>query len=148
MDDDDEVVNFAHDHVDKTVAELIGSRNYKQALKTLDKKNKKKSSLNNHIVKAAILCRSGDLKESNVTLSEVLSNHPPPYAPDVCQLLYITLCSVKYGGIAVKDKVVEDIWMKTIAAERQEDKAQLAKDWMYLAIQHRHWQYVVKVGRW
>lgn len=144
--DEDDVVDFAHNHVDKTVAELIGSRNYKQALKTLDKKSKKKSSLNNQIIRAAILCRSGDVKAADATVSELLKNHAPPYAPDACQLLYILLCGIKDGGVTVKDKTIEDIWTKTIAAERQEDKVQLAKDWMYLAIQHRQWQFVVKVG--
>lgn len=144
----DDLVDFAFDHVDKTVAELIGSRNYKQALKNLDKKRKKgtPASVQQQAIKAALLCALGDHGASHTVVIEILAAHVPPYEAEVCGILYTLLCDLKNTGFDVNEKTLETVWSKTIAAEtRHDEKVHLVKEWMFMAIRRGHWNLVVKV---
>lgn len=141
-----DVVDFASYHVDNTIAELIKSGNYKQALKNVDKKRKKGNALRITIVKAALQCMLGDNGSSHETLSDLLAANAAPYDPYVCEQLYTILVTLQKRGLDVQDKTLEDVWVKTIAAEkRQDDKLNLTRDWMSLAIRHQQWNLVVKV---
>lgn len=143
----EDLIDFASDHVDKSVAELITSHNYKQALKNLEKKRKKGSPSHIQVLKAALLCALGEYGESHKTVLDFLARHAPPWQPDVCEQLYINLCCLRDDGrIQVKDKQLEEIWLKSIAAEKEHaDKVHLAKDWTFLAIRRGQWQFVLKV---
>ena len=146
----DDLVEFAFDHVDKTVAELIGSRNHKQALKNLDKKRKKGSSasVQQQCVKAALLCALDDFEASHKVVIDIIATHMPPYKADVCEVLYTILCTLKDAGLDVKEKSLEDVWLKSIAVElKPDEKIHLVKDWMFMAIRQGHWNFVVKVGQ-
>lgn len=147
--DPDDLLDFAFDHVDKTIAELISSRNYRQAVKNLDKKRKKgtSASVQQQAIKAALLCALNEHDASHTVVVETLAAHVPPYQADVCGLLYTVLCDLKDAGIDVNDKTLEAVWSKTISAEtRPDEKLHIVKEWIFMAIRRAHWNHVVKVG--
>lgn len=139
-------LDFAFDHLDLNTAELVASRNYKQALKNLDKRRKKDDATYTQIVRATIAYLLHDYDNSLSLLNDYVKNYKPSYGPDVCERLYINLYALKSVGKEVKDKQLEDVFVQSIAAERDRDeKANLARDWIFLAIGRGQWHFVVKV---